>query len=183
MRNLSHRSNSVRSFKSDQNGTAILEFGLLLPFLVVFLAFIGEFSRAIYQFHVAEKGVKNAARYLARVPDITVCAAASFDTYKANAVRVAQKGSFDESAEFKLPNWQSTSDVTVSINCVANAIDPITEKRPFYGPDQIPVISVSTEFDFNDLGWLNIVKVLDSEHEDSSGVKITATHQEIYVGD
>ena len=172
-----------RYLRSDDSGAALLEFSLLLPVLVVMMAFIGDISRAVYQFHVAEKGVKSAARYLARVPDVTVCAASSFDTFSSNAANMAQRGSFNAQDDFKLSNWQNAADLTISVVCEANAIDAVTNTRPFIGPDQIPVITVSTSFAFDDVGMLNLIKLIDGTQSDNSGITIAASHSEVYVGD
>ena len=173
----------IQGFFGDKRGAALTEFALVLPILVVMMSFIGEFSRAVYQYHVAEKGVKSAARYLARVPDVTVCASSSFDSYKSDAIALAQKGSFDAGDPFVLNNWTSAADVQVVVTCIANPIDPNTNLSPFYGPEQIPVITVSTTFDFNDLGMLNVIKLLRPGNQDRGAIEISASHREIYVGD
>lgn len=146
------------------------------------MGFIGEFSRAIYQYHVAEKGVKSAARYLARIPDVTSCTASAFDSYKSNAVQLAQRGSFN-SSEPVLSNWDDASEVKVDVTCIANPVDTTTQQSQFYGPTQIPIITVSTSFEFNDLGMLNIIKALRSNSQDRGKIEISASHSEAYVGD
>lgn len=173
----------ITRFLTDRRGAALTEFALVLPVLVVVMGFIGEFSRAVYQYHVAEKGVKSAARYLARVPDVTSCATSSFDSYKTNAITMAQRGSFDMSDPFVLNNWTTASDVQVSVTCISNPVDPVTKQSPYYGPELIPVITVSTSFEFNDLGMLNIIKLLKSDSQDRGAIEISASHREVYVGD
>lgn len=176
-------SNLIRPFSADARGAALVEFSLVLPILVVLMALIGDFSRAVYQYHVAEKGVKSAARYLARVPDVTTCASSSFDAYKSNAVALAQKGSFNSTDPFVLNNWNSPSDIQVSVTCVANPVDVNTQQTEYLGPVEIPIITVTTSFQFNDLGMLNIISLLKSDHLDRGKIEISASHREIYVGD
>lgn len=170
-------------FYREKSGSALVEFSLVLPLLVVVMAFIGDFSRAIYQYHVAEKGVKAAARYLARVPNVTVCAASSFDAFSGKAKALAQRGSFNVADDLVLSNWANASEVTVSVACQANAPDAVTNVKPFHGPDQIPIITVSASFTFNDAGFLNVIKILNPSYQDRGTITIAAAHEEVYVGD
>jgi len=170
-------------FFRDTTGAALVEFSLLLPMLVVIMGFGSEFGRAVYQIHVAEKGVKNAARYLARVPDIAGCTTSSFDGFALNAINVAQKGSFNNNAPLKLSNWDAPNDITIEVDCVSNLPDAVTNVRPFFGGDQIPIITVRTAFDFNSIGMLDIIQLLDPTQQDNEGIVISAAHKEIYVGD
>lgn len=50
--------------KRVQRGVAILEFALVLPFLLVMTFIVTEFGRAIYQYDTLAKSVRDAARYL-----------------------------------------------------------------------------------------------------------------------
>lgn len=52
-----------------QRGTAIVEFALILPLLLVLTFTVTELGRAFYQYNVLAKSVREAARYLsARTP-------------------------------------------------------------------------------------------------------------------
>lgn len=52
-----------------QQGAAIVEFALILPFLLVLTFTVTELGRAFYQYNVLAKSVREAARYLsARTP-------------------------------------------------------------------------------------------------------------------
>ena len=63
------RKDRLNCLKRDCSGAALVEFSLLLP-IIFFSAFgMMEFGRALYQFHIANKGVKSAARFMARVPN------------------------------------------------------------------------------------------------------------------
>jgi hypothetical protein len=50
--------------KHRQTGTAIVEFALILPFLLLLTFITTEFGRAIYQYNLLTKSVRDAARYL-----------------------------------------------------------------------------------------------------------------------
>jgi Flp pilus assembly protein TadG len=46
-------------------GAALVELALVLPYLIVLSALVVEFGRAIYQYNILTKSVRDAARYLA----------------------------------------------------------------------------------------------------------------------
>ena len=50
--------------KTRQKGTAIVEFALILPLLLMLTMITTEFGRAIYQYNTIVKSVRNATRYL-----------------------------------------------------------------------------------------------------------------------
>lgn len=47
-----------------QRGVAIIEFALILPLLLVLTFITTEFGRALYQYNIIAKSVRDAARYL-----------------------------------------------------------------------------------------------------------------------
>lgn len=50
--------------KRPQKGTAIVEFALILPLLLLLTMTTTEFGRAIYQYNTIVKSLRDAARYL-----------------------------------------------------------------------------------------------------------------------
>ena len=50
--------------KTRQRGTAIVEFALILPLLLLLTMVTTEFGRAIYQYNTIVKSLRNATRYL-----------------------------------------------------------------------------------------------------------------------
>jgi len=50
--------------KKRQRGVAIVEFALILPFLLVLTFITTEFGRAIWQYNTLTKSVRDSARYL-----------------------------------------------------------------------------------------------------------------------
>jgi Flp pilus assembly protein TadG len=57
------------NFWRDEKGSALLEGTILTPFLFILVFGVVEFSYYFYQQHVVSSGVRDAARYLARVQD------------------------------------------------------------------------------------------------------------------
>lgn len=50
--------------KKPQHGVALVEFTLMLPFLLLLTFITTEFGRALYQYNTLAKSVRDAARYL-----------------------------------------------------------------------------------------------------------------------
>lgn len=49
--------------KNRQNGTALVEFALILPLMLVLTFITTEFGRAMYQYNTLTKSVRDAVRY------------------------------------------------------------------------------------------------------------------------
>lgn len=62
-----------RLFRSDR-GATLVEFAILLPFLILLFAVIVEGGRIMWSYQTAVAGVRDAARYLGRVVPSDVCA-------------------------------------------------------------------------------------------------------------
>ncbi|HUR88790.1 MAG TPA: TadE family protein [Ramlibacter sp.] len=50
--------------RPSERGAALVELALVIPFLLVMAMLVAEFGRAIYQYNVLAKSVRDAARYL-----------------------------------------------------------------------------------------------------------------------
>ena len=65
-----------------QQGTAMVEFALILPMLLILIFTVTEFGRAFYQYNVLAKSVREAARYLSvRTADVDVDKAKNIIVY------------------------------------------------------------------------------------------------------
>ena len=176
----------VDSIKTNRSGAALLELGLLLPLLLCLMGGMAEFGRAFHQYHIANKGVKSAARYLARVPVGVDCATSSAAwTSKSEVVlakSLAVSGSFAVNAPSVISNW-TPADVSIpapdATTCFNNS------GGTYNGRAQIPIVTVSTTFIYDDLGMLSLMSVLPLGKKASfalTNIQITATHQEVHIG-
>lgn len=165
----SAKEKSTRFFRKEKSGTALVEFSLLLPLLVSIFAGIVEFGNILQQYHVANKGVKSAARYMARVAGDGSCPIGNgWTTNEGDAKYLAQHGSFEATEPFLLSNWQNANQITITVTCIDNI------SGGFRGNEQIPTVTVSTSFDYADIGLLSFLP--------GNGVTITATHEQMYIG-
>lgn len=73
MRNLLPLRRSARRFAADERGSALVEFSLVFPVMLVFFAFVVLFGHMLWSYQKAVEGVRDASRYLARVAPIDIC--------------------------------------------------------------------------------------------------------------
>src|SRR4051795_11608138 len=61
---------SLRPRLADERGVAAVEAALAFPFLLALMAGLFEFDSVFYNFELMQTGVRDAGRYLSRVPDL-----------------------------------------------------------------------------------------------------------------
>jgi Flp pilus assembly protein TadG len=73
-----------------QRGVAIVELALVIPFLLVMAILVAEFGRAIYQYNILTKSVRDAARYLTmQTPGTHIAEAKNLVVYGSTAAGTA----------------------------------------------------------------------------------------------
>ena len=73
-----------RKFRKDENGAALVEFAMLLPMMVLLFSVIIEGARLLWAYQVAEAGIRDATRYIARRAPYDICdTSASLSSYQA----------------------------------------------------------------------------------------------------
>ncbi len=73
MKIAAHMDRILRRFRRDDSGVALVEFAILLPMLFLVFAVIIEGGRLMWSYQSAAAGVRDAARYLARVAPSNIC--------------------------------------------------------------------------------------------------------------
>jgi Flp pilus assembly protein TadG len=136
----------------DEDGSALLEGAIVVPFLFTLVLGTLEFSHFFFQQHLVSTGVRDAARYLARVPDSSASAA------QTAAQNLAANGAL--SGGTARVTGFVPADVTISFTTVANALDGVTHLRPYResitecgGPDTVRMINVTGTFAYTSLGF------------------------------
>ena len=153
-------------FRHDPKGAAAIEAGLAFPFMVLLAAGLFEFGGLFYNFELIQTGVRDAARYLARVADPALSETA--------ARNLALRGTVDSAGALRVKWWRPT-DIQVTYKTTPNPVDQTTGYRLYRGRDPLLVVRVSTSFDYTGLGLLNAVGL--------GPVRVTAAHEERYVGE
>lgn len=164
----------LRQIRRDTGGAALVEFTLVAPLLISLMCGLAEFGQALRQYHIMEKGVRDAGRFLSRYP-ADPCSSGGAATWAgavAQAQNLAKRGSTNSSAPL-LPTWTSSGSVDVDPNCMANPVDPITGQQAWHGPAQLPIITVTATAPYADIGMLQVLGFTPPT--------LTVTHQELKV--
>ena len=157
--------NGRKNLVGDQRGTALVETAIVMPFLLVLGLGVFEFGNILYNHHLVNTGVRDAARYLARfrLPE----------TRETEAKQLAVTGS--TAGGINRVAWWNTDDVTVSYKEIANPPD-VTGERPYRGPDPIRVVQVRTNVTYGGIGFLGFLGLGES-------LTFGIAHEERVVGD
>jgi len=151
------RTNRIwRKGVQDTRGAALIEFTLVLPILLSLALGVTEFGRMIQHHHVVQKGVRDAARYLARV-DIgnTTCTKdANWNAKEVIAKDLAMKGSTDPAATLILNYWTNPTTITVALNCYNITADDFRGRE---NSSTIPRVEVTAIVPYQDIGLLEVL--------------------------
>lgn len=150
------------------SGAALVEFSVALPVLLLLGFGAFEFGNALYGRHVIATGLRDGARYLARVGDPN----AASDQEKAKQIAVfGQVG-----GTAKRLAWWSADNVSVTVTPLANPRDPVTGARPYRGGDPIYIVRLSTAATYPGFEFVAAAGL-------SPGLSINAYHEERAIGE
>ena len=138
----------------DTDGTALVEGAILLPVLFVLLFGVYEFSWFFYQQHLASIGVRDAARYLARVHRPCDPASRAWAVEQAYAGNLATTGSINGGLP-RVKGWTARM-VTSRCTPIANPLE-VDGLNAYRGLGAIHVVTVSTRFVDPSLGFFGIL--------------------------
>lgn len=154
------------SFCKARRGAALVEFSLVAPLLVFLMCGLAEFACALRQYHIMEKGVRDAGRFLARAPMTGCTLEGTFVTQAQNLALTGRTGG----GAFLLPSWTDPSTVTVAVaQCFDNA------GGSYRGREDMPVIEVTAGAPYADLGLFSVIGVGD--------VELEVSHQQLWIGE
>jgi Flp pilus assembly protein TadG len=141
----------------DDIGAALVEFTLLAPFLLFLGLGMTEFGRFLYQYQLVLDGLRDGARYLARLQDPANA------TNQTSAANLAVTGTIDGTGATRVDGW-SAADVTFDITDVDNSAGT------YRGDANIEVVQATTTFDYADVGFLSALGF--------AAISIDATHMQ-----
>ncbi|WP_309601516.1 TadE/TadG family type IV pilus assembly protein [Sphingomonas sp.] len=105
---------------ADRDGTAAAEMALVLPLLLALLFGTFELGNYFLAEHVVQKGVRDAARYAARLPMVNYPSCVPTSAATAQIQRVARTGRPDSGgASQRLEGWTADTMTTVTLTCTA----------------------------------------------------------------
>lgn len=157
----------------NEDGSALLEGTVLMPFLMALILGTLDFSFFFYQQHLVATGVRDAARYLARTSN------PSSSTSQTTAQNLATTGV--PSGGTNRVTGFNTGNVAISISYVGNALNTTTHLRSYReappecgGPDQIAIINVTGSLPYASFGFLTYLGL--------SSPTVSVTHSERCIG-
>jgi Flp pilus assembly protein TadG len=159
---------NAAKFRNDQRGAALLELSVVLPVLMTIGLGAVEFGNMLYNMHLIENGVRDAARYAA---GLQVNAALTDAKY------IALTGTLTPPANNPCTNcrvkfWDQLSEVTVAYSSIPN--DDGGGNKLYRGGATIPLVTVSASVTYQELGLLGYLGM---------GVQtINVSHQERLFG-
>ena len=159
------------------SGAVLVEFTLVLPMLIILSLGTAEFGRAMHHYLTIEKGVRDAARYLSRV-EIDCPNSPGAGTIDNPADMVAAQNlaltGYISGAQPIISYWTNTSSVTLVPYCVPNGKDPDGDNL-YRGDDHIPIIRVTANVGYQDLGFLSILGF--------DPLVFSLSHEELNIGE
>lgn len=149
----------------------MVEFALALPLLLLLLAGGYELGRAVWHHHLVDKGVRDATRYLTRVPNPTDAASV------ARAKQLLMTGTLDAGATPVLRDWvvdPALVQVAVQLQTLDNSLGA------FRGPDggvaNIDVVKLTATVQYNGIGLLPFIGF-------AGGISMVVSHEERHIGE
>lgn len=160
---------SVASAWRDDEGSVLVEATILMPFLVTLIFGLFEFSWYFHKQQLVESGVRDAARYLARVaPDdgTDPCTLTIPVDFKARAKNIAVNGAATGGTA-RVPGW-TTGSVTISCATVSNS------SGAYQGYSTLYIITATTNFADPALGYFGMLGLTTPN--------LSASHAERSIG-
>jgi hypothetical protein len=153
-------SQKITSLWRDTDGSALVEATVLTPILIVLFFGVFEFSWYFSNQQLAEIGVRDAARYLARNPYFSGASPVEEGTDPcqdaanvAAAKNLAVTGTIDGSGGARVRSW-TTADVHITCQQYSNPLP----SPPFAGPNPyLWRVTVWTQFVDPQLGYLGLL--------------------------
>jgi len=162
----------------DGEGNAVVEFSIVLPLLVTLGFGAFEFSNAFFEHQEVTTGIRDAARYFARIPVNIAGADPCTDPNSAASIPSAQNiAVYGTAAAATNPRVQGWAPANVLITCVgpiANPINPATGEPTYRGASQLWMIEASTSFPYSSFGMLRAIGLTTPN--------LSAAHYERWIG-
>jgi Flp pilus assembly protein TadG len=152
----------------DRRGAVMVEATVILPILLFLAIGVFEFGRIYQHHHVIVKAVRDAGRFLARVPATCPGGAMTNAADEAMAKNLALTG-LPAGGSPRLPYWTNPATVVVSVNCLDNS------GAAYAGPPFIPLITVTATVPYTDAGFLDTFGF--------DPITFQVAHQEMNIGE
>ncbi len=167
----------MNALRKARSGASMVEFALALPTFVLLLLGVAEVGRAIHHYHIINKAMRDATRYLGRVP--VTCpavgtAAGSVDNVgnETTATNLAMTGSLNGGTNL-INYWTDPTTITIEVDCLDNsAAANLCGTEACTGNPILPVVRIRADVVYQDLGFLSVVGLgqltFNADHEEVS---------------
>lgn len=161
-------SETFRRFRHDERGAALVELAISLPLLLLVFAVIIEGGRLFWSYQMTAAGVRDAARYLARVADADSCTSGSnLAVFSDKMTEIVRKTATGNSI---LPSSITVKSVTPQLQCVTGGFR--------ISPVPIAQVTATIEVTFPFSGVFGLMDGLD----DLATITTTVTDQSRVFG-
>lgn len=141
---------SVRStFWHAEDGSALVEFGLLLPMLLLTFAISVEGSRTFWAYQTTISGVRDASRFVAKAASSSLCeTGGTLNNLSSKATEIVAK---TVTGDNLFPSSISVASVTPTLSCVSGN----------YSMGTVPIVTITAnlQIDYPFSGVFNWVDV------------------------
>ncbi|TPI35048.1 pilus assembly protein [Mesorhizobium sp. B3-2-1] len=156
----------IQRFRGEENGAALVEVALVVPFMLLLSAGVFELSNILNTRLLLEAGVEDGARYMARCND------SNWNTCVTLGTNLAVNGAVTNGTA-RVTGWK-TSQITVTPS-LTDAVDATTGTELYLSSTpKVAVVEVSTSFPYSDLGLWSYLGF--------GALTITVSHQERVFG-
>ena len=168
---------ALRRLWGDCEGSALIEGALFTPMLVTLFLGVFEFSWYLFNQQLVEAGVRDAARYMARVQltggntDPCLQKDPSGTLYTTDAANIAVTGQASSGGTARVTGWTAAN---VAISCLPSAGCRGSSCPYADGNPTMTIVYVTTSFPDPTFGYFPVLGL--------TAPSLTFTHQERFVG-
>ncbi|HXV26320.1 MAG TPA: TadE family protein [Alphaproteobacteria bacterium] len=158
----------ARSSRLGQAGAAGVEFGIVLPLLVILTFGAIEMGRVVWHHEIVTKGVRDGVRYLTRVP--VSCPGPGAGSFSPTEITRAENlvKSGDPTGGTPIINAYNSATFTVTVDC------RVAADLGLSGGTYLPVVQMNAEVPFEGY-FLGIIGLDD--------VAFNIAHEQAHVGE
>ena len=138
---------TIRELVAGDEGSALIEGTIVVPVLFALVFGVLEFSYYFYQHHLVSTGVRDAARYLARVQN------PNSPTAQAIAQSLAATGSATPGSTVRRVAGFDPAEVFITVTPLANVAGGLCGADPCRGTNPLNRITVTGNFAWTPLGF------------------------------
>jgi Flp pilus assembly protein TadG len=162
----------LADLRDDRRGVSIIEMTVMLPVLVSLAFGVAEFGRALQHHHVMNKAMRDAARFLTRVPVDCPSGAATGSVTDAADIATAKNLALNGAPTGGSPRvsyWSDPTSISVQVDCFDNAAGV------YRGQPGMPLITVAATVPYQDVGFLAVLGL--------PAMTFSPSHQQLHIGE